>query len=47
MIETIAQTSIEAMDISELMEYAREMMVKDLANESLDEIQEQYEYLTN
>jgi nucleoid DNA-binding protein len=46
MIDFIAETSIEAMDIGELMAYAQEMMVKELVKQSKADIQEQYEYLT-
>ena len=47
MIDYIAETSVEAMDIGELMAYAQEMMAKELARQSKAEIQDQYEYLTN
>ena len=47
MIDFIAETSIEAMDIGELMAYAQEMMVKELTKQSKADIQDQYEYLTN
>ena len=47
MIDYIAETSVEAMDIGELMAYAQEMMAKELAKQSKAEIQDQYEYLTN
>ncbi len=47
MIDYIAETSVEAMDIGELMAYAQEMMVKELTKQSKAEIQDQYEYLTN
>ena len=46
MIEAIADTSIDAMDIGELIAYAREMMIKELAEQSEDDIQEQYEYMS-
>jgi nucleoid DNA-binding protein len=45
MIDIIAETSVEAMDIGELMAYAQEMMVKELAKQSKAEIQDQYEYM--
>jgi hypothetical protein len=46
MIEAIADTSIDAMDIGELIAYARGMMIKELAEQSEDDIQEQYEYMS-
>jgi hypothetical protein len=45
MIDFIAETCVEAMDIGELMAYAQEMMVKELAKQSKASIVEQYEYL--
>ena len=46
MIDFIADTSIDAMDIDELMEYVRGMMIKELAKQSKAAIQDQYEYLS-
>ena len=46
MIASITEATIEAMDINDLIEYATEMMTRDLAKLSKAELADQYEYVT-
>jgi len=47
MIDFIVETAVEAMDIDELIAYAKDMMAEDLAKQSKSTIKDQYEYMTN
>ena len=47
MIDFIVETAVEAMDIDELIAYAKDMMTEDLAKQSKSTIKDQYEYMTN